>query len=338
QVRPHDGDRRGRLERRVLPRPAVELDRGDGARDDASGRRDAGDQHAARARHGEQLRVEVDGEVGPGVRIDVADFRGVHRSADRIDLLEAQDGHRREERRVDVPPVALDDRALRRRGRRVRARRDPHDLPVAHDDRARRNFGARDGMDRDAGERERARCRRLSRGQRHRPEKHQQAGGERLHGSTSRCGFAASFLSLSLSFSLSERRAFAFATRSARSFSSAAPPARSAARSKYFRPSIQVSSATLVVESGSPLQTTKSPSLPTSSEPTRSAIPSWRAGFDVTKASASAGGTLPYLTAFAASMLSRRASSSESELNETVTPRSRISGNAYGIASTTSYL
>src|SRR5207237_1533172 len=103
---------------------------------------------------------------------------------------------------------------------------------------------------------------------------------------------------------------------------------RSAERSKYCFPSIHVGRATEEVERGSPLQTTKSPSLPGSSDPTREAMLSCRAGLDVTKASASAGATPPYLTALAASKFSRRASSSESELKETSTPRSRMRGNA----------
>ena len=57
------------------------------------------------------------------------------------------------------------------------------------------------------------------------------------------------------------------------------------------------------------------------------------AEFAVTNLSASSRGTPPYLTAFAASTFMRRASSSESELNETRTPRSRIRAPLYGIAS-----
>ena len=67
-------------------------------------------------------------------------------------------------------------------------------------------------------------------------------------------------------------------------------------------------------ESGLPFQIAKSASLPTSSEPTRPSTLSCLAGFRVTNLIASSGGTPPYLIAFAASVLRRRASSSESEL------------------------
>ena len=77
---------------------------------------------------------------------------------------------------------------------------------------------------------------------------------------------------------------------------------------------------------------------PGSSEPVRASIRSCLAGFSVTKSSASISGTSPYLTAFAASRFSRRASSSESELNDTTTPRARMRAPLYGIASYASSL
>jgi len=118
--------------------------------------------------------------------------------------------------------------------------------------------------------------------------------------------------------------AFAAAISAARSCASASRPARSAARSKYLRPSIHVCSHTEYGDSGSPLQSAKSASFPGSSEPTYWSIFSDLAGFSVTIFNASSRGTPPYLMALAASVFSRRASSSSSELKPTFTPRSHI--------------
>ena len=80
------------------------------------------------------------------------------------------------------------------------------------------------------------------------------------------------------------------------------------------RPSIQVCSQCEKGESGLPSQIEKSASFPATSEPTRSSTRSCFAGFRVTNLIASSGGAPPYLIAFAASVLSLRASSSLSEL------------------------
>src|SRR6185436_11682654 len=117
---------------------------------------------------------------------------------------------------------------------------------------------------------------------------------------------------------------FAFSISAIRSLSSDARPARSSARSKYLRPSIQVCSATAYGDSGLALQSTKSASFPTSSEPTRCSTLSDRAGLAVTNLNASTGGTPPYFTALADSVLRRRASSLSSELKPVFTPRLQV--------------
>jgi hypothetical protein len=78
--------------------------------------------------------------------------------------------------------------------------------------------------------------------------------------------------------------------------------------------------------------------LPAVSEPTRSNTPSCCAGLRVTKHSASAGATPPYFTALPASLLSRRACSLLSLLNDTLTPASCRIAPLSGIASNTSNL
>ena len=110
------------------------------------------------------------------------------------------------------------------------------------------------------------------------------------------------------------------------------------ARSNMHAPSIHVLSASEKLLSGSPLQITKSPSLPASRLPTRASMRSCFAGFSVTNFSASSGGQLPYFTALAASMFMRRAISSLSLLKLTTTPTSRIMEPLPGIASITSIL
>src|SRR5579884_2763874 len=100
---------------------------------------------------------------------------------------------------------------------------------------------------------------------------------------------------------LEEESFFALAIKSARSFAKAAARAGASAISKYFFPSIQVCWQTVNESSGGFDQMTKSPSLPTSSEPTRSSTRSCFAGLMVTNFSASSSGVPPNFTAFAAS-------------------------------------
>ena len=75
--------------------------------------------------------------------------------------------------------------------------------------------------------------------------------------------------------------------RAARILACSARQARSSSRSKYLRPSIQVCSQRERRDSGRPLQTTKSASLPASSEPTQRSMRSCFAGLSVTNLSAS---------------------------------------------------
>ena len=102
--------------------------------------------------HRKQLRIVVDRDVGARRRIDAAQLLLVERRADGVDLLEAEHGHRRKERRVDV--LALDRPRRELPGSTAPPRRDRGDLAVAHDDRASGDLRAGDGMDRRADDRE----------------------------------------------------------------------------------------------------------------------------------------------------------------------------------------
>ncbi len=75
---------------------------------------------------------------------------------------------------------------------------------------------------------------------------------------------------------------------------------------------------------GCALKIAMSASFPTSMDPTRESMPSCQAGFSVTILRASASLTPPYFTALAASQYRRRASSSESEFIDTLTPWAAI--------------
>ena len=243
--------------------------------------------------------------------IDVAELRRVDGRADGVDLLEAQDRHRREERRVDVPALAVDYGASRRAAGGTR--RDRHDLSVrttivpdamsgpetgwmvtpvsvdvfvtafAPSGRRRRQAAAAGVCARPDESMRTERERRQRSGRLHRPPSALRLGGVLLVLVLVRLVLRQPRLRLrdEIGALLLERR-----------------PRRE------IRGAVEVLLALdpglerdAVVESGSPFQITKSPSLPASSEPTRSSMPSCFAGFDVTNASASAGGTPPYLTA-----------------------------------------
>ena len=91
-------------------------------------------------------------------------------------------------------------------------------------------------------------------------------------------------------------------------------------------------------ENGWALKIARSASLPGSIDPTRFSTPICQAGLMVIILSASSSLTPPYFIALAASQYSRRASSSESEFRETLTPWAAITAALYGVASQASIL
>ncbi len=131
--REHDVQRHRGLEGQGVGRGSREPDEGALARDEPAGRCREGGGDAVGPRHRQLLAVRVEGHPGPGVWVDVAHFRRVHRARHALDLHQAEGGEAVDQARVDGLSGAVDHGGALGDGD---ARPDRRHLPARDQDRA----------------------------------------------------------------------------------------------------------------------------------------------------------------------------------------------------------